>query len=35
VLKTDEPIFFLLTFLLAVTALVTLIWVLVKRAAEM
>jgi hypothetical protein len=35
IFKIDEPVFFLLTFLLAVAALVVLIWVLVKRAAEM
>ena len=35
ILKTDEPVFSLLTFLLAVAALVALIWVLVTRAGEM
>jgi len=35
IFKTDEPVFFLLTFLLAVAALVVLIWVLVTRAAEL
>ena len=35
ILKTDEPVFFLLTFLLAVAALVTLIWVLVTRVAKL
>ena len=35
ILSTDEPVFFLLTFLLAVAALVALIWLLVRRAAEL
>jgi len=35
IFKIDEPVFFLLTFLLAVAALVDLFWVLVTRAAEM
>ncbi len=33
--KTDEPVFFLLTFLLAIAALVVLIWILITRAGEM
>ncbi len=35
IFKTDERVLFLLTFLLAVAALVALIWVLVSRAAEL
>jgi len=35
IFKIDEPVFFLLTFLLAVAALVALIWILVTRAAEL
>jgi len=35
IFKTDEPVFFLLTFLFAIAALVALIWVLVTRAAEL
>jgi hypothetical protein len=34
IFKTDEPVFFLLTFLLAIAALVALIWILVTRAGE-
>ena len=35
IFKTDEPVFFILTFLFAVAALVALIWGLVSRAAEL
>jgi hypothetical protein len=35
IFKTDEPVFFILTFLLAVAALVALILGLASRAAEL
>lgn len=35
VFETDEPVFSILTFLLAIAALIALIWVLVARAAEL
>lgn len=35
IFKTDEPVFFLLTFLLTVAALVVLTWILVRRVAEL
>jgi phosphatidylserine/phosphatidylglycerophosphate/cardiolipin synthase-like enzyme len=35
ILKTDEPVFSLLTLLLAVAALVVLIWVPAMRAAQL
>lgn len=35
ILQTDEPVFFLLTLLLAVAAPVVLIWVLITRAAQL
>lgn len=35
IFKTDEPVFFILTFLLALAALVALIWILVAKAAKL
>ncbi len=35
IFKTEEPVFFILTFILALAALVSLVWVLVKRATEL
>ena len=34
ILGTEEPVFFILSFLLAVAALVVLIWVLVRKVAR-
>ncbi len=35
IFKTEEPVFFILTFILALAALVSLVWVLAKRATEL
>jgi hypothetical protein len=35
IFKTDEPVFFILTFLFAVAALVSLIWGWVSKATEL
>ncbi len=35
IFKTEEPVFFILTFILALASLVSLVWVLAKRATEL